>query len=85
MIDEDAKVRLFDKEQIEESNKIDDQIRNNRQNDIEYISKYSGLKNRFLKGLKEKKEVDYQKIYDKISIKNALDSVSSHQRQLMKR
>ena len=84
IIDEDTKVRLFDKDQIEETNRIDDQIRNDRKNDIEFVSKYSTEKNQFLKELRKPKQIDYNKIYEKTNIKNALSSVSSHQRQLMK-
>lgn len=64
---------------------IDEQIRNDRKNNLEFVGKYSHEKNKFLKGLREKKPINYQKIYDKIDVKNALNSVSTHQRQLIKR
>lgn len=85
IIDEDTKVRIFDQQQIEETNRMDEQIRNDRKNDLEFVNKYYTEKSEFLKQLKQKKETDYQKIYDKISIKNALKGVSPHKRQLMKR
>ena len=78
IIDEDTKIRLFDKEQIKETNRMDYQIRNDRKNDIQYVNKYSNEKNQFLKELKRGKQIDYQKIYDRADIKNVLDSVSSH-------
>lgn len=85
IIDEDTKVRIFDQQQIEETNRMDEQIRNDRKNNLEFVNKYYSEKSEFLKKLKQKKERDYQKIYDKISIKNALDGVSPYKRQLMKR